>query len=223
MTPDDLMDGGFAACWRGDGHFAIPIPDEAAPMLCGGVIIYSLLKDNGAGPGKRVGIVGIGGPGHFGLLWAKALGCDKVVAISRKSNKKAGALKMGADAFITTDEDEGRAKSNENSLDLVVYTVSGPHLPLMAYLELLDVKGAFIQVGAPEDPIPQFHAFALIRKNVKVGGSFIGSPATIREAFALAAQQKAKAWIQEKPVEDANQAIVDMENGKARYSYVLVN
>lgn len=212
----------------GDGHFAILIPDaipsaEAAPMLCGGVTIYPPLKDNGAGPGKRVGIVGVGGLGHFGLLWAKALGYGKVVAISRKSNKKADALKMGADAFITTDEDEWWVKSNENSLDLVVCTASGPHLPPVDYLELLDVKGTFIQVGAPEDPIPQFHAFALIRKNVKVGESSIGSPATIREVFALAAQQKVKAWIQEKPMEDANQAIVDMENGKARYSYVLVN
>jgi alcohol dehydrogenase (NADP+) len=95
--------------------------------------------------------------------------------------------------------------------------------PWWIYLELLDVKGTFIQVGAPEDPIPQFHAFALIRKNVKVGGSSIGSPATIREMFALAAQQKVKAWIQERPMGDANQAIVDMENGKARYRYVLVN
>jgi alcohol dehydrogenase (NADP+) len=68
--------------------------------------------------------------------------------------------------------------------------------PLVDYLELLDVKGIFIQVGAPEDPIPQFHAFALIRKNVKVGGSSIRSPATIREMFALAAQQKVEAWIE---------------------------
>jgi alcohol dehydrogenase (NADP+) len=80
-------------------------------MLCGGVTTYSPLKDNGAGPSKRIGIVGIGGLGHFGLLWAKALGCDKVVAISRKSNKKADALKMDADAFITTDEDEGWLKA----------------------------------------------------------------------------------------------------------------
>jgi alcohol dehydrogenase (NADP+) len=205
-----------------------PIPDaipsaEAAPMLCGGVTTYSPLKDNGAGPGKRIGIIGIGGLGHFGLLWAKALGCDKVVAISRKSNKKADALKMGADAFIATDEDKGWVQNNQNSLDLIVCTVSGPNLPLVDYLELLDVKGTFIQVGAPEDPIPQFHAFALIRKNVKVGGSSIGSPATIREMFALAAQQRVKAWIQERPIGDANQAIVDMENGEARYRYVLVN
>jgi alcohol dehydrogenase (NADP+) len=113
-----------------------PIPDaipsaEAAPMLCGGVTTYSPLKDNGAGPGKRVGIIGIGGLGHFGLLWAKALGCDKVVAISRKSNKKADALKMGADAFIATDEDEGWVQNNQNSLDLIVCTVSGPNLPLV--------------------------------------------------------------------------------------------
>ena len=82
--------GGYADYWRGPSHFVVRIPDaipsdEAAPMLCGGITAFSPLKKNGAGPGKKVGIVGVGGLGHFGLLAAKALGCDKVVAISRSS------------------------------------------------------------------------------------------------------------------------------------------
>ena len=107
--------GGYADYWRGPSHFVIKIPDsipseEAAPMLCGGITAFSPLKHNGAGPGRRVGIVGIGGLGHFGLLYAKvrmlvprffqasadrskALGCEKVVAISRTSGKKADATK----------------------------------------------------------------------------------------------------------------------------------
>ena len=63
-------------------------------MMCGGITVYSPLKKNGCGPGKKVGIVGVGGLGHFGLLYAKALGAEKVVAISRSNAKKEDALKV---------------------------------------------------------------------------------------------------------------------------------
>ncbi|KAK7527881.1 chaperonin 10-like protein [Phyllosticta citriasiana] len=220
--------GGYANYNRTPSHFVLNIPEsissaDAAPMLCGGVTVYSPLKREGCGPGKKVGIVGLGGLGHFGVLFAKALGADKVVVISRTSGKKADAEKMGADGFIATDEDKDWAKTNANSLDLIVSTVSSPKLPLMGYLSLLRRKGVFIQVGAPEDALPPFNAFALIAKGCKIGGSIIGPPAEIQEMLELAAEKKIKPWIQERPLDDANQAVVDMENGKARYRYVLVN
>ena len=68
--------------------------EDAAPMLCGGITLYSPLKREGCGPGKTVGIVGIGGLGHFGVLYAKALGAERVVAISRRGNKREDALKV---------------------------------------------------------------------------------------------------------------------------------
>ena len=91
--------GGYANYSRVPSHFVFKIPDaipseEAAPMLCGGVTVYSPLKENGCGPGKKVGIVGLGGLGHFGVLFAKALGADKITVISRSSTKKADALKV---------------------------------------------------------------------------------------------------------------------------------
>ncbi|KAF7196272.1 NADP-dependent alcohol dehydrogenase 6 [Pseudocercospora fuligena] len=219
--------GGYAKYWRGDGHFVFAIPEEipseeAAPMLCGGVTVYAPLKQNGVGPGKRVGIIGIGGLGHMGLMFARALGADKVVAISRTSEKKDDAIKMGADDLIATGE-EGWNTKHKNSLDVIVSTVSSPKLPLMGYLDLLDVGGTFVQVGAPDDPIPGFLAFALIMKKVKITGSLIGSPKEIREMFELAAKMKVKPWIQKRPMSEANQAVVDFEDGKPRYRYVLTN
>lgn len=97
--------GGYADYWRGSGDFVIKIPDSipsdvAAPMLCGGITVFSPLAQNGAGPGKKIGIIGIGGLGHFGILSAKALGCEEITAISRTSAKKEDALKMGATSFI---------------------------------------------------------------------------------------------------------------------------
>jgi len=220
--------GGYSDYCRAPGHFVVKIPDglssaEAAPMLCGGVTTYSPLVKNGAGPGKKVGIVGVGGLGHFGLLWAKALGCDKVVAISRTSSKKEDAAKMGADHFIATDEDKDWAKKNERSLDLIVCTVSSPKMPIVQYLQLLRTNGQFIQVGAPEEAIPGFNMFALIAKGVKIGGSAIGSPKEIREMLDFAVKKNVHPFIQERPLKEANQAVIDMGDGKARYRYVLVN
>jgi alcohol dehydrogenase (NADP+) len=220
--------GGYGDYVRATAHFILKIPEgieseDAAPMMCGGVTVYSPLKKNGCGPGKSVGIVGVGGLGHFGLLFAKALGASKVVAISRSSSKKNDALKMGADDFIATSEDKDWPSTHARSLDLIVSTVSSPSMPLEEYLSLLAPNGQFIQVGAPEDKMPSFSAFSLIAKSVKVGGSIIGAPWEIEEMLKLAVEKKVKPWIQERPLSDANQAVVDMVDGKARYRYVLVN
>lgn len=220
--------GGHAKYWRGPSHFVLKIPDaipsaQAAPMLCGGVTTYSPLKRNGAGPNTRVGIIGIGGLGHFGLLWAKALGCPEITAISRTSEKKKDAMKMGATRFIATDEDKDWATKNAGSIDLIISTVSSPKMPMAQYLQLLGVFGKLIQVGAPEDVIPGFNCFALIGMGSMLGGSSIGAPHEIREMLQLAADQKVQAWIQERPMADANPAMLDMQDGKARYRYTLVN
>lgn len=108
----------------------------------GGVTTFSPLKRAGAGPGKKVGVVGIGGLGHFGLLWAKALGCDKVVAISRGRSKEDDARKLGADEFIATGED-GWDSKNAGSLDIIISTVSSPKMPLEGYCEYLRFKKRF--------------------------------------------------------------------------------
>lgn len=91
--------GGYADYHRAPSHFVMKIPEgiaseDAAPMLCGGITVYSPLKNNGCGPGKKVGIVGVGGLGHFGVMFAKALGADKVVGISRNVSTLALSHKL---------------------------------------------------------------------------------------------------------------------------------
>ncbi|KAL4963502.1 NAD(P)-dependent alcohol dehydrogenase [Aspergillus stella-maris] len=220
--------GGYALYNRSPAHFAVVIPEgissaAAAPMLCGGVTVYSPLKHYGAGPGKSVGIIGVGGLGHFGILFAKALGADRVVGISRKADKREDALKMGADEYVSTVEDTEWMANNKRSLDLIVCTVSSSKMPINDYVSLLKVDGTLVQVGAPEDGALEIPAFTLIANRVKLGGSLIGSPETIREMLQLAADKKVQPWIEERPMKDANQAIKDMDKGDARYRYVLVN
>ncbi|KAJ5769253.1 hypothetical protein N7520_003812 [Penicillium odoratum] len=219
--------GGYALYNRVPAHFAIKIPDSipsaaAAPMLCGGVTLYSPLKHNGCGPGKKVGIIGVGGLGHFGVLFAKAMGADRVVAISRKSEKSEDAIKMGADLYIATDEEPEWASKHSRSLDLIVCTVSSTKMPMTDYLGLLRTGGTMVQVGLPEDG----GLFAPVRnlmRRLKLESSLVGSPSEIREMFQLVAEKGIQPWIQEIPMKDANKAIVDMEAGSARYRYVLVN
>lgn len=75
----------------------------------------------------------------------------------------------------------------------------------------------------PEDKLPSFSAFALIGNGLKIGGSMIGSPAEIDEMLQLAVDKKVQAWIQTRPMNDVNKTIVEMDQGKARYRYTLVN
>jgi alcohol dehydrogenase (NADP+) len=99
-------------------------------MLCGGVTTYAPLKHHGAGPGKSVGIVGLGGLGHLGVMWAKALGADRVVVISRSSSKKEDAMKLGADELIATAEDPNWASRHMGTLDLIISTASSSTVSL---------------------------------------------------------------------------------------------
>lgn len=130
---------------------------------------------------------------------------------------------MGADGFIATNDDKEWSTHHARSLDLIVSTVSSPNMPLEEYLTLLRTNGQFIQVGAPEDKMPAFAAFSLIAKGVKIGGSAIGAPAEIEEMLELTAKKWIKPWVQNRPLKEANQVVRDMDAGKARYRFVLVN
>ena len=123
--------GGYGMYHRCPSHFVIKIPkglapEHAAPMLCGGVTVYSPLKHFGAGPGKKVGVVGVGGLGHFAVLFAKALGAEEVVGISRKDSKRKDALALGCSEYIATDDDKDWATKNARRFDLIISTAASP-------------------------------------------------------------------------------------------------
>ncbi|KAL4861395.1 hypothetical protein BDV12DRAFT_191112 [Aspergillus spectabilis] len=204
--------GGYADFWRGPSAFVFHIPEAiaseaAVSMLCGGITAFSPLLEHHAGPGKRIGVIGIGGLGHFEIMAAKAPWCDEVVAISRTSSKKEDAFKMGATKFIATDEDKDWATLNACSLDLIISTVSSARIPIEGYMGLLGLKGHFVQLGAPEDRTPPFSS----------------SRSQIRYMLDFFAEKTILPWIVNIPMRDANKAIVDFEKGGARYRYVLVN
>lgn len=192
----------------------------AAPLMCGGVTVYSPLKQHNVGPGTKVGIIGIGGLGHFGVMFAAALGAD-VTAISHTHSKEEDARKMGAKHFIATGEKDA-FKKNRRQFDLIVCTVNAEDMPLTQYLSMLKVHGKMTLVGAPEKPL-QLPVFPLLMNGVYLGGSAIGSPAEISEMLQLAQKTDTKSWIKKWKMSDINEALNDMEAGNARYRHVLVN
>ncbi|KAK9471919.1 chaperonin 10-like protein [Dipodascopsis tothii] len=219
--------GGYALKGRYPASFAFKIPEAlpsaiAAPMMCGGITVYSPLKRNGCGPGKTVGIVGIGGLGHFAVLYAKALGAEKVYGISRNRNKEADVKSMGGEGVIATSE-EGWSAANKRKFDLILSTNNDHKMPLTEYLGMLKPSGRFVQVGLPEAPLPQFSFGPLIMSNASVTGSLLGSREEIEEMLSLSATQGVKTWITSYPMSEVNDVLKKMENNEARYRFVLEN
>ncbi|POW22886.1 hypothetical protein PSHT_00683 [Puccinia striiformis] len=215
---------------RVQGKFAIEIPKElpsesAAPMMCAGITTYNPVKSGGAGPGKKVAIVGIGGLGHFGIQWAKALGAD-VYAISHSDSKKNDAEKLGVkkENFIIVKNAEETVKEWENTFDLIVCTSNQNDLPVdKLYFPLLRSQGRLTIVGLPEEKIPAFYGHALVGKGISFGGSLIGPPAMIKEMLDVAVKHNVKAWTSSHPMAEVSQKVKDMEAGKARYRFVMTN
>ncbi|KAM0272586.1 hypothetical protein ACHAQH_008644 [Verticillium albo-atrum] len=171
-----------------------------------------------------VGVIGVGGLGHFAVLFAKALGADHVTGIFRKASKRDDVLELGADSYIATDEDADWAKKSRRSLDLIICTLLSAHMPLDDYLALSKIGGAFIQVGAPNGgEMPNINAFRLILNKIKVGGSNIGTPAEIQEMLEFATEKGIEPWVGVRSMADANKAILDFNAGLPKFRYVLAS
>lgn len=223
----DKSYGGYALYHRAKSHFVIKLPkglkpEYAAPLLCGGATVYSPLRAWGVGPGKKVAVAGVGGLGHFAVLFAKAMGADEVVGISRKAEKRDEALKLGCDEYIATDDDEDWAKKNAWRFDVIISTVASAKMPFAQYINCLNFDGTIVQVGAPEEPIP-LQPFSLIFGRRRIGGSAISSPKEIAEMFQFTVDKDIHPWVELRPMSEANQAVVDLEAGKPRFRYVLTN
>ncbi|OBT64954.1 hypothetical protein VE03_05627 [Pseudogymnoascus sp. 23342-1-I1] len=216
--------GGYSDYSRTHERMVFPIPENlpsalAAPMLCAGVTVYSPLVRSKVGPGSRVGIVGIGGLGHFAIMFAKALGAE-VTAISHTSSKSADAAKMGASNFITTSMEKW-AEKHSRTLDIILCTSFAKDIPLEEYISMLDVGGTMIYVGIPESALPPLPPGLMIGNNSALRGSNTGSKKEVLEMLKLAADQEIKSWVEEVPMENCIEAVEKLECGEARYRLVL--
>ncbi|KAA1476357.1 GroES-like protein [Dentipellis sp. KUC8613] len=217
--------GGYSTGIIANELFVYPIPDgissaEACSMMCGGLTVYSPLRRNGAGPGKKVGIIGIGGLGHYAILFAKGLGAE-VYAFTHSHSKDDDIKKMGADHVVYTG-DKGFHEKYAMSLDLIVSTRDvSENFPITEYLSMLDLHGKFITVGLPDEALPGASAAAFASNGCFFGGSHIGSKKEALEMLDLAAKKGIKPWIEELPMKDVKKAVEGVKDNKVRYRYVL--
>lgn len=217
--------GGYARQVVVSERFALSIPDElgldvAAPLLCAGITTYSPLKRWGAGPGKQVAVVGVGGLGHMGVKIAAAMGAD-VTSMSRSDAKAQETAEMGASHHIAT-SDAAAMKAARRSFDLILNTVSAD-LPMDDYLRLLKPNGVLCNVGLPMQAYSVF-PFGLIGGNKVLTGSQIGGIAETQEMLDFCARHGLAATIE--LVDASDPADVDaawdrVTAGDVRYRCVI--
>ena len=216
--------GGFADRVRCQAAWAIPVPDgvkavDAGPLFCGGITVFNPIVQFGVKPTDRVGVIGIGGLGHFALQFLNKWGCE-VTAFSSTDAKAEEARKMGAHHVVNSRDPEALKKIG-GSLDFVLSTVN-VDLDWGSYIETLGPKGRLHLVGAVLNPIP-VGAFSLLGKQRSVSGSPLGSPSTITHMLDFCARHGIAAVTEHFPMSKVNEALEHLREGKARYRVVLTN
>jgi uncharacterized zinc-type alcohol dehydrogenase-like protein len=174
--------GGYSERVVCDEAFTLKVPTNldpaaAAPLLCAGITTWSPLRKWGAGPGRKVGIVGLGGLGHMGVKFARAMGAHTVL-FTTSEGKVADGMRLGAHEVVLSRDPDAMAK-HACSFDLIVDTVSADH-SFDAYMQLLKVDGTLALVGVPPKP-QQISAFSLIMPRRNLSGSLIGGIAETQE------------------------------------------
>ncbi len=214
--------GGYSNNYVVDERFAHTVPENldlaaVAPLLCAGITTYSPLRHWKVGPGKKVGIVGLGGLGHMGLKFAHSFGAH-VVQLTTSLKKKEDALKLGANEVVVS-TDENAMKAHAGTFDFILDTASAPHA-LEPYLALLKLDGTLTMVGLPEKP-PSVHPFSLIAKRVSISGSMIGGMIETQQMLDYCGQHNIAAEVEIIPIQKINEAFERMLRQDVKYRFVI--
>jgi uncharacterized zinc-type alcohol dehydrogenase-like protein len=214
--------GGYSDHVVVDEDFVLRIPDAldldvAAPLLCAGITTYSPLRHWGAGPGKRVAVVGLGGLGHMAVQLAKAMGAE-VTVLSQSLRKKDDGLRLGADHYFATGDDATFDRL-AGRFDLIVNTVSAK-LEIGRFLGLLRTDGALVNVGAPPQPLP-VPVFPLLLQRRTFAGSAIGSIRETQEMLDFCARHGIAAEIERISADEVNEAWERVLSSDVRYRFVI--
>ena len=174
--------GGYSDSFVINEDYAVHVPENldltgVAPLMCAGITLYSPLRNWKAGPGKKVGIIGLGGLGHMGVKFAVAMGAD-VTVFSHSPAKEDDAKQMGAHHFVST-KDPANLKKLEKQYDLLLNTVSAD-IDLDPYLQMLKLDGTLVVIGLPGKPYA-INAGTLLGQRRSLSGSMIGGIAQLQE------------------------------------------
>ena len=214
--------GGYSESIVVHEDFVLHVPGNldlaaTAPLLCAGITTYSPLKHWKAGPGKKVGIVGIGGLGHMGVKLAKAMGAE-VIVFTTSSSKVEDAKRLGADDVVLS-KDKEDMRRYYGKLHLIVDTVSAQH-DLNSYLSLLRVDGSLVLVGAPENPLP-VAPFSLIPYRRSFAGSMIGGLPETQEMLDFCGKHNIVSDVEMIKIQQINEAYERILKNDVKYRFVI--
>lgn len=224
-SPDKISGGqtygGFSERIVAKADYVLKMPENvdlaaSAPILCAGITVYSPLKHWKAGPGKKIGIVGIGGLGHIAIKIAKAMGAH-VVVFTTSVAKMEDAKKLGADEAVLS-TNVGQMKT-QAGFDMILDTVSAKH-DVNTYLKALKVDGSLVLVGLPNQPL-EIGAFNVVNGRKSFSGSNIGGIAETQEVIDFCAQHNITADIELIKADEINEALERLEKGDVKYRFVI--
>ncbi len=214
--------GGYSQATVVDENYVLRVPDsipldKAAPLMCAGITIYSPLRHWGAGPGKKVAVIGLGGLGHMGVKIAHAMGAE-VTVLSQSLKKMEDGLRLGADEYYATSDPDTFTKL-AGTFDLILNTVSA-NLDMGSYLSLLAIDGTLVELGAPEKPlVVPFFPLAGGRRNLS--GSMIGGIPETQEMLDFCAEHDVTPEIEVIDASYVNEAYERVLSSDVRYRFVI--
>jgi alcohol dehydrogenase (NADP+) len=214
--------GGYSTAIVVDEDFVLRVPENlpltgVAPLLCAGITTYSPLRHWKVGPGKKVGIVGLGGLGHMGVKLASAMGAH-VVMFTTSAHKVADGKKLGAHEVVVS-KNQAEMDKHLNSFDFILDTVSAQH-DVNAYLTLLKRDATMCQVGGPEQPLP-VAAFSLIFARRSFAGSLIGGVPETQEMLDFCGKHNIVSDVEVIPMQKINEAYERMLKSDVKYRFVI--
>lgn len=192
---------------------------EAAPMGCAGVTTFNALRQTDAKAGDLVAVLGIGGLGHLGVQFARAMGFE-TVAIARGAGKEDDARSLGAHHYIDSTAGDVSAALQDLGGAAVVLATAANSAAMGQTVGGLGPQGELVIVGVTPEPLPISPA-DLIMKGLRVTGHPSGTARDVEETMHFAVQSGVRARIEEKPLAEAAEAYAAMDEGRARYRMVL--
>jgi uncharacterized zinc-type alcohol dehydrogenase-like protein len=217
-----IAQGGYSSAIVVHEDYVLKLPENLdmagiAPLLCAGITLYSPLKHWQTGPGKKVGIIGLGGLGHMGVKFAVAMGAE-VSVLSHSANKEQDAKNMGAHNFILT-KDESVFDKYKMHFDLLINSVSAP-LDLNKYLNMLKLNGSIVMVGLSGQPYP-IDAFLMLSQRRRIAGSMIGGMPETQEMLDFAGKHNIVSDVEVINADYINKAYDRVVASDVKYRFVI--
>ncbi|MCX5691055.1 MAG: NAD(P)-dependent alcohol dehydrogenase [Planctomycetota bacterium] len=215
--------GGYSTAVTVDERFVLRVPGNlspaaAAPLLCAGITTYSPLRTWKVGPGHKVGIVGLGGLGHMGVKFARAMGAH-VVLFTTSASKVDDAKRVGAHEVVISRNADEMAK-HACSFDFIISTVAVSH-DLNPFMNLLKQDGTLCLVGAPESPHAPLEVMPMIFKRRRLAGSLIGGIPETQEMLDFCGKHNIVSDVEVIPMQKINEAYERMLKSDVKYRFVI--